>query len=81
MQNPLDRPGGQNMIKKRPAELNIKGKPGGPGARTPTSLAKKNSTISTPGEKKEKRERVKREPKKPETVDVAWRLYAVPAKA
>lgn len=45
--------------------------------RTPGSIGGKKPEDG----KKEKRERKNKEPKKPDTVDIAWRLYAPPPKA
>lgn len=53
-------------MKKRPSDLKT--------PRTPVGLGGKKPDDG----KKEKRERKNKEPKKPDTVDVAWRLYAPP---
>ena len=66
--NGLNRPPllNQGPMKKRPQD--IKG-----AARSPAGIG---GSMKKPDDgKKEKRERKNREPRKPETCDIAWRLY------
>lgn len=58
------------QMKKRPTNGEIKT------PRTPQMIG---GPLKKPEDaKKEKRERKNKEPKRPETVDVSWRLYAPP---
>jgi len=59
-------PSRTDLMKKRPSDIKT--------PRTPASLGGKKSDEG----KKEKRELKNKEPKKPDTVDVAFRLYALP---
>ena len=77
MPDPLSRPPGVPLIKKRASDLSTKRPPTQPVPGVKSPGLKKTPTQTT--NKSEKRERAKRLPKAPQTVDVFYRLYSPPA--